>query len=61
MSQIRDVVVVSGTRTAIGTYGGSLKSTPPAELAATIKKHMQDKDYRIVNLHINSNGQRLSQ
>lgn len=26
--------------------------------AAIIKKHMQDKDYRIVNLHINSNGQR---
>ncbi|MBT7953140.1 MAG: acetyl-CoA C-acyltransferase family protein [Gammaproteobacteria bacterium] len=36
MSQIRDVVVVSGTRTAIGTYGGSLKNTPPAELAATV-------------------------
>ncbi len=25
---------------------------------ATIEKHMDDKDYRIVNLHINSNGQR---
>jgi len=36
MSQIRDVVVVSGTRTAIGTYGGSLKNTPPADLAATV-------------------------
>jgi acetyl-CoA C-acetyltransferase len=36
MSQIRDVVVVSGTRTAIGTYGGSLKDTPPCELAATV-------------------------
>lgn len=36
MSQIRDVVVLSGTRTAIGTYGGSLKSTPPSELAATV-------------------------
>lgn len=24
-----------------------------------IRKHMQDKDYRIVNLHINSNGQQL--
>ncbi len=26
--------------------------------AAIIKKHMDEKDYRIVNLHINSNGQR---
>jgi acetyl-CoA C-acetyltransferase len=27
----REVVVVSGVRTAIGTYGGSLKDTPPTE------------------------------
>ena len=26
--------------------------------AAIVRKHMDDKDYRIVNLHINSNGQR---
>ncbi len=32
----REVVVVSGVRTAIGTYGGSLKDTPPTELAATV-------------------------
>ncbi|MFT7460627.1 MAG: putative secreted protein [Planctomycetota bacterium] len=25
--------------------------------AAIIKKHMEEKDYRIVNLHVNSNGQ----
>ena len=30
----REVVVVSGVRTAIGTFGGSLKDTPPTELAA---------------------------
>jgi acetyl-CoA C-acetyltransferase len=36
MSQIRDVVVLSGTRTAIGTYGGSLKNTPPAVLSAAV-------------------------
>ena len=30
----REVVVVSGVRTAIGTYGGSLKDIPPTELAA---------------------------
>ncbi|NDF45902.1 MAG: acetyl-CoA C-acyltransferase, partial [Betaproteobacteria bacterium] len=33
---MREVVVVSGARTAIGTYGGSLKDTPPTELAATV-------------------------
>lgn len=30
----RDVVILSGTRTPIGGYGGSLKNTPPTELAA---------------------------
>ena len=32
----RDVVVVSGVRTAIGTFGGSLKDIPPSELAAQV-------------------------
>ena len=32
----REVVVVSGVRTGIGTYGGSLKDTPPTELAALV-------------------------
>jgi len=31
-----EVVVVSGVRTAIGTYGGSLKDKPPTELAAAV-------------------------
>jgi acetyl-CoA C-acetyltransferase len=30
----REVVVLSGARTAIGNYGGSLKDIPPAELGA---------------------------
>ena len=34
MSGINDVVIVSGTRTAIGTFGGSLASVPPTELGA---------------------------
>jgi len=33
---MREVVVVSGVRTAIGTYGGSLKDIPPTELAALV-------------------------
>ena len=32
----REVVVVSGVRTAIGTFGGSLKDTPPTELATLV-------------------------
>jgi acetyl-CoA C-acetyltransferase len=34
----REVVVLSGVRTAIGGYGGSLKDTPPAELGALCVK-----------------------
>ena len=32
----REVVVVSGVRTAIGTFGGSLKDTPTTELGALV-------------------------
>ena len=32
----REVVVVSGVRTAIGTFGGSLKDIAPTELATTV-------------------------
>ena len=32
----REVVVVSGVRTAIGTFGGSLKDVPPTELASLV-------------------------
>ena len=33
---MREVVVVSGVRTAIGTFGGSLKDVPPTELGAVV-------------------------
>lgn len=36
MKDEREVVVVSGVRTAIGKYGGSLKEKPPTELASTV-------------------------
>lgn len=32
----REVVIASGVRTAIGTFGGSLKDSPPTELAALV-------------------------
>ncbi|HKC75159.1 MAG TPA: acetyl-CoA C-acyltransferase, partial [Chloroflexota bacterium] len=31
-----EVVVLSGVRTAVGKYGGSLKDQPPTELAALV-------------------------
>jgi acetyl-CoA C-acetyltransferase len=34
MSDTREVVVLSGVRTAIGGFGGSLKDFPPSDLAA---------------------------
>ena len=34
----REVVICSGVRTAIGTFGGSLKDVPPAELGALVVK-----------------------
>jgi len=36
MSNAREVVVLSGVRTAIGDYGSALKDVPPTELAAKV-------------------------
>ncbi len=36
MTNERKVVVLSAVRTAIGTYGGSLKDMPPCDLAAAV-------------------------
>lgn len=36
MSESREVVVLSGVRTAIGDYGGALKDIAPTELAAQV-------------------------
>src|ERR1700741_3063972 len=36
MSEQREVVILSGVRTAIGDYGGSLKDMAPTELAARV-------------------------
>jgi acetyl-CoA C-acetyltransferase len=38
MGSVRDVVVLSGARTAIGTFGGSLKDQPVADLAAMVTR-----------------------
>ena len=35
---MKDVYVVSSCRTAIGTFGGSLKDTPAAEMGAIVVK-----------------------
>ena len=39
----REVVLCKPVRTAIGTYGGSLKSTPATELGATAVKAVLDR------------------
>jgi acetyl-CoA C-acetyltransferase len=36
MGDDRDILVLSGTRTAIGKYGGGLAAVPPCDLAATV-------------------------
>lgn len=38
MSTEREVVVLSGVRTAIGKYGGSLKDQPPTTLGALVTR-----------------------
>lgn len=39
----REVVIVSAVRTAVGSFGGSLKDITPAELGATVIKGALDK------------------
>ena len=55
----REVVVVSAVRTAIGTFGGSLKDIPPTELGAQVvreslkRAHVDGKDVgRVVFGHV---------
>jgi acetyl-CoA C-acetyltransferase len=36
MTEQKEIVVLSGTRTAIGRYGGGLVGVPPCDLAATV-------------------------
>jgi acetyl-CoA C-acetyltransferase len=43
MSNTREVVILSGVRTAIGGYGGSLKDIPPSELAAQCVREAVDR------------------
>ena len=43
MSEQREVVVLSGVRTAIGRYGGGLKDVPPCDLAATVVREAVDR------------------
>lgn len=40
---MKDVVIVSATRTAVGNFGGSLKDVPVADLGATVMKDVLKK------------------
>lgn len=39
----QDIVLLDGARTAIGTFGGSLAGTPPAQLASTAAKAAMER------------------
>jgi acetyl-CoA C-acetyltransferase len=43
MAGEREVVVLSGVRTAVGKYGGSLRDKPPTELAAAVVREAVDR------------------
>jgi acetyl-CoA C-acetyltransferase len=43
MTDDRDVLVLSGVRTAIGKYGGGLAAVPPCDLAATVLTEAVDR------------------
>ncbi len=45
----RQVVVVSGVRTPIGNFGGSLKDIPPSELAAQCVREAVRRTASILN------------
>ena len=38
-----DIVILSGVRTAIGTFGGSLAAVPPSTLGATVTRAAMDR------------------
>lgn len=38
-----DIVILSGARTAIGTFGGSLAAIPPIQLAATVTRTAMER------------------
>ena len=40
---MREVVIVSGARTAVGAFGGSLMSVPVVDLGATVMKETLKK------------------
>ena len=43
MERMRDVVIVSAARTAVGSYGGALKDTPAVTLGAVVVKEVLDR------------------
>jgi acetyl-CoA C-acetyltransferase len=40
---MKEVVIVSGTRTAVGAFGGSLKEVPVVELGAVVMRNLLEK------------------
>ena len=44
MSELKEVVVVSGVRLPVGSYGGSLKNTPAIDMGAMVVKEAVKRD-----------------
>jgi acetyl-CoA C-acetyltransferase len=43
MNMSDDIVILSGARTAIGTFGGALAGTPPSDLGAAVAKAAMER------------------
>ena len=52
----REVVVVSAVRTAIGTFGGSLKDSPPTELGALVVRESLAREVVEAGRDMNERG-----
>ena len=55
----KEVVIASAVRTAVGTFGGSLKDVPAVELGAIVKICYPQKRARTNDIRPAINGERL--
>ena len=62
---MKDVVVVSGARTAIGGFGGGLKDVPVVDLGAVVMKdvlkriNLSEKDLQGIIAETSENQQKI--
>ena len=56
----RDIVILDGARTAIGTFGGALAGTPPIATAAHVAKAAMERLAFFCGRKIQGKGQETS-